>query len=57
MLSRLVEFSLAQRLLMLVLTALLVGAGALFGVLALLMALTRKVNWYEKKPESPAVAG
>ena len=22
---------------------------ALFGVLALLMALTRKVNWYEKK--------
>jgi inner membrane protein len=30
-------------------TALLVGAVALFGVLALLMALTRKVNWYEKK--------
>ena len=30
-------------------TALLVGAVALFGVLALLMVLTRKVNWYEKK--------
>jgi len=38
-------------------TALLVGAVALFGVLALLMALTRKVNWYDKKPEAPAVVG
>ena len=38
-------------------TALLVGAVALFGVLALLMALTRKVNWYDKKPEASAVVG
>ena len=52
-----VLYGLLYVLLQLEQTALLVGAVALFGVLALLMALTRKVNWYDKKPEASAVVG